>query len=199
MKDLITTILNYEYLVPITILIFLCYIMLIIGRSIFNIFKNVGCCKGVLFIFAVLSLILQMIILDGGKLVPPDYNEIILYLVSLFSFSIVTFLFSQRKKIKNDDFIILVGVTILIQSAISMIISSSNGYSFNIKLIHSILYITLPAFCIYEVSNNKKDFLELNDKLNILQKEMQRSCSNLVKKENTHKCMFLYKIKRKNK
>lgn len=195
--EYITTILEWKCLLYITIVIFLFYVMNIIGNSICKLFKNVGCLNRFLLAFMFLLLILQIFILEGGLLDEKHIDKgTALYFASILAVFIMIHLFSRKNKI-NHDFIVIVGIGILMQTIISMIVSSNDVYSFNIKFLHGIWYISLPAFLIYEISNSKKDFSDIHEKLKIIQEKLeiihkntQKNYDYSSKKLKKHKCIF---------
>ncbi|WP_409500440.1 hypothetical protein ACJ7Z2_00535 [Mannheimia glucosida] len=190
MKENINLMLSWKYLPITTISVFLVIVIFFVGISLCKLFKHVEKGKILGFIIVFLLLVSQFLVLNNLLACEQIYKEAILYFSSIISIPIMIILFSTRDKTKNNDFIAIIGISIFMQAIISMMVSSSNDYSFNIKFIHGAWYISLPAFLIYEVSNHKKDFSEILTKLDFIGKNLKTNPNKSFKKLSKHKCKF---------
>lgn len=157
---------------------------------IFNgVLKGAGTLNSSLLILIFLILCIQFWVFTEVSLDKED-KEQILFFGSLISVPILIFLFSKRERITNEDFVAFTGIAILFQTIISMLVSSGSEYHINIRFIHGAWYISLPAFLIYEISSNKKDFDKMNEKLEYIQNDINLLSSKNSPKQKKHKCFF---------
>ncbi|OBX08609.1 hypothetical protein QV08_03985 [Gallibacterium salpingitidis] len=130
-----------------------------------------------LFIFITINFYLLADNLSNNKL---DIKALIFLFVALFTSLLAIYLF--HKKVNNDDFTILVGICIFMQSAISMSISNNYSENFLVHFVHSLMYIGLPAFLFYEINNKKKD------------KTSELEHFNFTKKDGDDAVRFIFKL-----
>ncbi|MFC0309220.1 hypothetical protein ACFFHK_05790 [Gallibacterium trehalosifermentans] len=112
------------------------------------------------FITSFVLIFCQLVFLES------ETNSVIYIICTMYSGLISTgsliYLFS--KKIDNIDFTVVVGIFILMQSALSMLISSKfNDNDYNVSLIHAMIYIGLPSFLLFEIDKKRKQASKNNN------------------------------------
>ncbi|MBN6711556.1 hypothetical protein JFL47_11340 [Haemophilus haemoglobinophilus] len=170
--------------------LFLIFITCLIKISVFQIFKGIKWNYAVGVIFGFLSLTFQLYFYIKKE--NNDYGPFWLLVLGLFSSCILFILFSLRNKamknnpIKNSDYAAIVGILMLLQSALSMKISSGE-YIFNVTITHGAIYIALPAFLIYEITDTSKTIQEISNKNDEIFKKTQEIYNQVILNKKDHK------------
>lgn len=154
-----------------------------------GVLKGAGILNSILLIFIFLILCIQFWVFTEVSL-DKQYQELTLFFCSIIAVPILIALFSKRESITNEDFVVFIGIAILFQTIISMLVSSGSDYHINIRFIHGAWYISLPAFLIYEISSNKKDFDKINRELEYIKNHINLLPSKNLPKQKKHKCFF---------
>ncbi|HHF1789781.1 TPA: hypothetical protein ACPJDA_001863, partial [Haemophilus influenzae] len=169
----------------ITIFIILSFILImflyVIKITLKNIFSRVRCADRFAFLLLLSSVCYEMYILiensEMGKgNVVSDVYQLLLLFSGIVSMSCVVKIFSNKKAIKNEDFLAVTGTFALMQAVMSMRISNSvDIYIFNVSFIHGAIYIIIPAFLIYEITpSNREALRKLQDDIQDIKNDLNK-------------------------
>ncbi len=180
-KDIINFILNNSITIFIILSFILIMFLYVIKITLKNIFSRVRCSDRFAFLLLFSSVYYEMYILIenseiGKGNVVSDVYQLILLFGGMVSMSCVVKIFSNKKAIKNEDFLEVTGIFALMQAVMSMRISNSvDVYIFNVSFIHGAIYIIIPAFLIYEITPSNKEVLrKLQDDIQDIKNDLNK-------------------------
>ncbi len=196
-KDIINFILNNSITIFIILSFILIMFLCVIKITLKNIFSQVGCADRFAFSLLFSSVCCEMYILIensviGKGSVVSDVYQLILLFGGIVSMTCVVKIFSNKKAIKNEDFLPLTGILALMQAVMSMKISNSEDvYVFNVSFMHGAIYIIIPAFLIYEITPNNKEVLrKLKDDIQDIKNDLNKLNLPANKKIRKKFCKF---------
>ena len=180
-KDIINFILNNSITIVIILSCILIMFLCVIKITLKNIFSRVGCGDRFAFLLLFSSVCYEMyILIENSKIgkgnVVSDCYQLILLFCGIVSISCVVKIFSNKKAIKNEDFLAFTGILALMQAVMSMRISNSeNVYLLNVSFMHGAIYIIIPAFLIYEITPSNKEVLrKLKDDIQDIKNDLNK-------------------------
>lgn len=180
-KDIINFILNNSITIFIILSFILIMFLYVIKITLKNIFSRVSCGDRFAFLLLFSSVYYEMYILIenseiGKGNVVSDIYQLILLFGGMVSMSCVVKIFSNKKAIKNEDFLTVTGIFALMQAVMSMRISNSvDIYIFNVSFLHGAIYIIIPAFLIYEITPSNKEVLrKLKDDIQDIKNDLNK-------------------------
>ena len=180
-KDIINFILNNSITIFIILSFILIMFLYVIKITLKNIFSRVRCGDRFAFLLLFSSVYYEMYILIenseiGKGNVVSDIYQLILLFGGMVSMSCVVKIFSNKKAIKNEDFLTVTGIFALMQAVMSMRISNSVDIDiFNVSFLHGAIYIIIPAFLIYEITPSNKEVLrKLKDDIQDIKNDLNK-------------------------
>ena len=203
-KDIINFILNNSITIFIILSFILIMFLYVIKITLKNIFSHVGCADRFAFLLLFSSVCCEMYILiensviskesvvSGKESVVSGICQLILLFGGIVSMTCVVKIFSNKKAIKNEDFLVLTGILALMQAVMSMEISNSEDvYVFNVSFMHGAIYIIIPAFLIYEITPSNKEVLrKLKDDIQDIKNDLNKLNLPANKKIRKKFCKF---------
>ncbi len=176
---------NKYALTLLSFILVLIFTIFFLGISICKLAKNVHIFKVIILVICFVMICYQLNIFYDIKKTD-SINQFWLLMLGMLNPISLAMLFITRKNIRNEDFIACIAILILMQSTLSMLISNSTDVSLNVKFLHGCFYIGLPAFLIYEISNNEDKFKNIEDKL----KSINTGIKNMkdISKKNKSAC-----------
>ena len=189
-KDIINFILNNSITIFIILSFILIMFLYVIKITLKNIFSQVGCADRFAFLLLFSSVCCEMYILIENSV--SGICQLILLFGGIVSMTCVVKIFSNKKAIKNEDFLVLTGILALMQAVMSMEISNSeDAYVFNVSFMHGAIYIIIPAFLIYEITPSNKEVLrKLKDDIQDIKNDLNKLNLPANKKIRKKFCKF---------